>query len=480
MMAPTPVRLVLAALALLLLVPQDDASAASRARHKAPKDPSAWASQATAELLGQALSSSRGWDLLKELCDRIGARLSGSPELDEAVSWAAERMSKGDGVAVSLQEVQVPHWVRGQESLELLSGRTRFLPMLGLGMSVGTKPEGVEGEVLVVTSFDELNSLGAEQVSGRIVLFDVPFTTYGETVKYRLGGPSAAAALGAAAVLVRSVTPVSLNTPHTGTTRYQDDAPKIPAAAITVEDATHLHRLQDDGVVSRVRLRMAAEHRGDVLSSNVIAELRGREIPDEVVLVSCHLDSWDVGQGAQDDGAGCVMAMEAIRLISELDYRPRRTLRAVLFTNEENGAGGGAEYAARNQQDHVVAIEADVGCGPARGWRLDLGQSRSESVEGEEAAQAKAEELMAPIRTALEVLGAGGLRLGYGGTDIKPLVAEGTLGLGLDMDTTGYWPIHHTEADTLDKIDPLVLRRNTAVMAITAFLLAESQEPMVR
>jgi len=387
-------------------------------------------------------------------------------------------MAAFTGVEVTEQPVQVPRWVRGQESLELIAPAARPLAMLGLGMSVGTPPEGVEGDVVVVSSFDELESLGRDSVEGRIVLYDVPFTTYGATVQYRLKGPSAAARLGAVAALVRSVTPVSLNTPHTGTTAYDDEVAKIPAAAVTVEDAQTLHRLQEDGATPRVRLRMEARHEGEVPSANVVAELRGRERPEEVVLVSCHLDSWDVGQGAQDDGAGCVMAMETIRLLSELDYRPRRSIRAVLFTNEENGIAGGKTYAEQQDRSHVAVMEADIGCGPALGWRLDLGERSGREVS--ESDYAHAESIMVPIRAALRAIDGDGLRRGYAGADIKELVAGGSLGLGLDMDTSGYWPIHHTHADTLDKIDPMVLRRNTAVMAITAFLLAESEGAIER
>ena len=222
---------------------------------------------------------------------------------------------------------------------------------------------------------------------------------------------------------------------------------------------------------------MEARQEEDARSANVIAELKGRELPDEVVLVSCHLDSWDVGQGAQDDGAGCVMAMEAIRLISVLDHRPRRSVRAVLYTNEENGVVGGATYAQERKQPHVAVIEADVGCGPARGWRLDLADDDREVSEAEFRA---AEARMAPIQEALQGLKADGLRRGFAGADIKALVRQGSLGLGLDMDTSDYWPIHHTDADTLDKIDPIVLRRNTAVMAVTAFLLAEAEPAPTR
>lgn len=450
-----------------------------RGKQKSPRDAEAWAQKSSEWLQGAALQSDHGWKLLIELCDQIGARLSGSPELEEAVAWGAKRLGEIGADSVRQQEVMVPRWVRGAESLVMLEPVSRPLPMLGLGMSVGTGPEGIEGEVVVVSSFDDLEGRGRDEIEGRIVLFDVPFTSYGKTVRYRTRGPSAAAALGARAALVRSVTPVSLSTPHTGAMGYSEDAPKIPAAAITTEDAATLHRLQDAGVPIRVRLKMEARDEGMAPSANVIAELRGREKPDEVVVVSCHLDSWDVGQGAQDDGAGCVMAMEALRLIAALDYRPRRTVRAVLFTNEENGLAGGRDYAEQEsgtRQRHVAALEADIGAGVPRGWRLDLRSGTDQEVPEEQFV--RAEELFAPIQEALASLSAGGLKRGFAGADISPLVKQGVPGLGLDMDTSGYWPIHHTEADTVDKIDPMVLRRNIGVMTLTAFLLAEARETL--
>ena len=220
------------------------------------------------------------------------------------------------------------------------------LVMLGLGNSVGTPPAGVEGDVLVVRSFPELDAAAAS-VRGKIVLFNVPFTTYGETVQFRSDGPSRAAVLGAVAVLVRSVGPAGLRTPHTGALRYAEGQPQIPGAAITVEDAERLQRMQDRGTPARVRLRMEAHFLPDADSANVVGEIRGRELPNEVVVVSGHLDSWDVGSGATDDGGGCIVSWEALRLMKKLNLRPRRTIRVVLWTNEENGLRGGQAYLER-------------------------------------------------------------------------------------------------------------------------------------
>ncbi len=446
------------------------ASPALAGRRKAGPTSPERIDQASVQLMGRALTSDRAWEDLVFLCDRIGNRLSGTPSLERAIAWAKERLEEA-GVAVALEPVSVPKWVRGAERATLLAPVERDLPILGLGMTVGTPPGGAEAEVLVVGSWEELEAK-AEQARGRIVLYDVPFTTYKETVAYRSRGASEASKLGAVAALVRSVTPQSLSTPHTGALRYADDVPPIPAAALTVEDAATLHRLSDRGVVPRLRLELGAQHHGEVGSFNVVAQITGREAPQEVVVMGCHIDSWDVGQGAQDDGAGCVMVMEAIRLIAELPWAPRRTLRVVLFTNEENGlAGGHAYHAAHGTEDHVAALEADTGAGQPLGWRMDL---RGEG-EGVDAARALARARMAPIQEKLTALGATGLRESYAGADIGPLVAGGVPGLGLDFDTTGYWPIHHTDADTIDKIDPAMLRKNVAVMAITAFTLAEME-----
>ncbi len=425
--------------------------------------------QGSVQLLGRALSSDRAWDDLEHLCDRIGHRLSGSAALDRAIAWMRGRLEEG-GVPATLEPVRVPRWVRGEERATLLEPTERDLPILGLGMTVGTPPEGVEAEVLVVGSWDDLEAR-SERVAGRIVLFDVPFTTYGETVQYRGRGASEAARRGAVAALVRSVSPISLSTPHTGALRYADDAPRIPAAALTIEDAEALHRLQDRGVTPRLRLTLGAEHRGEVDSANVVGTIRGREVPDEVVLLACHLDSWDVGQGAQDDGAGCAMILEAIRLLAELPWAPRRTVRAVFFTNEENGLAGAEAYlAAHGGEIHAAAIEADTGAGAALGWRLDV-RGPAATLEQEQAA---VEALLQPLLRRLAPLGAGSVRRSYAGADIGPLVEGGVLGLGVDFDTTGYWPVHHTAADTLDKIDPALLQRNVAVVALSALYLAET------
>ncbi len=415
-------------------------------------------------LLGRALASDTTWTRLTELCDDIGPRLAGSDGLNRAIAWGAAAMAE-DGLAARLEPVTVPVWIRGAERASLLGPVPRELPILGLGGSVGTQPGGIDADVVVVHSFDELAALGKAGIEGRIVLYDVPFTTYGETVGYRWGGASAAAKHGAVAVLVRSVTPESLATPHTGAMGYDPAAPKIPAAAVTTEDSAAIARMAGKGTV-RVHLEMSAKAAPDAPSANVVGEIRGREKPDEIVVLGCHLGSWDVGQGAQDDGAGCVMVMEAGRLIASLPVPPRRTVRVVLYTNEESGLAGGKAYAAAHAMErHVAALEADTGAGRPLGFRIQGGADDEKPADLD--AFAELAGLLGPLR-------ADTLENGGAGADIGPLVATQGIGLGLINDMEPYWRIHHTAADTLDKIDPLVLRENAATVTLAAWWLAET------
>jgi carboxypeptidase Q len=417
-----------------------------------------------ARIIGAALTSDRAYRRLAHLTDRIGHRLSGSTNLERAIEWALAEM-RADGLDnVRAERVLVPHWVRGAESLELMSPTpARGLSMLGLGNSVGTPAEGITAEAVVVRSFDELDALG-ERVRGKIVVYNVPFTTYGATVQYRGAGASRAARHGAVAALVRSVTPTSLQTPHTGAMNYAADQPKIPAAALTIEGAELLQRMYDRGERPTLRLKMEAKFLPDAESANVVAEIKGSERPEEIVVVSGHFDSWDVGQGAHDDGGGCIVAWEAVRLLKELGLRPRRTVRAVLYTNEENGLRGGNAYRDAHRAElskHVLAIESDSGIYRPQGFGL--------------AATAPPQ-----VRADLEEIGKllGGIRAGRiapngGGADIGPIMREGVPGASLDVDGTHYFDIHHTEADTLDKIDPQNLALCVAAMAVMAYTVAD-------
>ena len=422
--------------------------------------------EAADRLIEAALSDGTGWEHLTEMVDAFGHRFSGSVSLELALDWILEEMEADGLERVVGEQALVPRWVRGQESLKLVRPRERDLPMLGLGGSVGTPVGGIRGEVLVVESFDELEVRAAE-AAGRIVLFDAPFTNYGATVRYRAQGAIAAARAGAVASLIRSVTPYSQQTPHTGSMSYEDGVPRIPHAAITVEDSELLHRMQDRGERIEVLLRMEARTLPDAPSRNVMAEIRGWESPDEVVVLGGHIDSWDVGQGAMDDGGGSVAGWEAVRLMKVLGLRARRTVRAVMWTNEENGLAGGNAYAeAHAAERHVLAIESDGGVFSPLGF----------GFTGSDAAFAIVQE----IGRLLEPIGAGNITRGGGGADIGPLMNQGVPGMGLRVDGTRYFWYHHTASDTIDKLDPDEFARCVAAMAVMAYVVADLPQTLPR
>ncbi|UCF18462.1 MAG: M20/M25/M40 family metallo-hydrolase, partial [Gemmatimonadota bacterium] len=358
-LGPVPIAL----LGALALQPPQPAQAQETKLDRSEPSIAAAYREAADRLIDAALADSFAFQRLGELVDRFGHRFSGSESLERALDWIIDEMQKDGLENVRGEPVLVPNWVRGAESLEMVAPRRQELPMLGLGGSVGTPPEGIRAEVLVVGSFEELEARAAE-AKGKIVLLNAPFTSYGRTVTYRVYGAIRAAQVGAVASLIRSVTPFSLQTPHTGQMRYDPDAPQIPHAAITVEDAELLQRLQERGERIEVVLKMGAQQLPDATSRNVIGEIVGWERPDEVVVLGGHIDSWDVGQGAMDDGGGSVAAWEAVRLMHALGLRPRRTVRVVLWTNEENGLRGALTYRDTHRDEidnHVLAIESDAG-----------------------------------------------------------------------------------------------------------------------
>lgn len=419
-------------------------------------------------LIDAALGDSAGFDRLTELVDRFPHRLSGSESLERALDWILTGMRQDGLEAVRGDPVTVPHWVRGPEAARMVTPWERQLPMLGLGGSVGTRAAGIEAEVLVVGSFEEL-ARRADAARGRIVLFDVPFTTYGETVRYRTGGAVAAARAGAVAALIRSVAPYSMQTPHTGTMSYEEGVPRIPAAALTVEDAMLLRRMQERGERIVVRLEMGARMLPEAQSRNVVAELRGRELPDEIVVIGGHIDSWDVGQGAMDDAGGSVAAWEAVRLMHELGMRPRRTVRVVLWTNEENGLRGAHAYRDRYRDeldDHILAVESDAGVFKPLGF----------GFSGSDEAYA----IMQQVGTLLDRIGAGEVRRGGGGADIGPIMELGVPGAGLNVDGTRYFWYHHSDADTIDKLDAREFNECVAALAVLAYVIADLPERLPR
>ncbi len=421
-------------------------------------------------LIRAATEDSAAYARLGILVDRFGHRLSGSASLEAAIDWILGEMGRDGLQNVRGEPVMVTHWERGVESAELVQPRRAPLRMLGLGGSVATPKAGITAPVLVVSSFDELKQRAAE-AKGKIVLFDAPFTEYPDTRRYRTDGASAAARVGAVACLIRSVASFSIGSPHTGRVSYDSTAARIPAAALSVEDAMLLHRLQSRGEPVVVTLKMGARTLPDVRSRNVVAEVVGREKPDEVVVLGGHIDSWDVGTGAMDDAGGSVAAWEALRLIRQLGLRPRRTIRVVLWTNEENGVQGGSAYRAAHASElakHRLAMESDNGVFQPQGYKF----------AGSDSAAA----IVTQVAKLLRPLGATKVERSQDSpeADIAPLVERGVPGIGLLVDRTRYFWYHHSDGDTLDKLDPGEVARCVAVLAVMAYVIADLPEPLPR
>lgn len=434
-------------------------------------------SQAYLELANQifdaALSEGQAYAMLRELCLDIGPRLSGSPQAAAAVEWGRQTMQRAGLQRVHLQPVLVPHWVRGavEEAtvLNAPSAGTVALNVCALGRSVGTPETGVIGEVIEVKNFEEVRALGSK-AKGKIIFYNRPMdarkrqthAAYGGAVDQRSRGAIEAAKVGAAAVLVRSMTTRLDHVPHTGAMRYEEGVRKIPAAAISTLDANFLSSLIAKDGTARVKLTLSCETLPDVPSANVLGEIRGAELPDEVIVIGGHLDSWDKGHGAHDDGAGCVQSIEALRLLKSLGLRPKRTIRAVLFINEENGTRGARTYAdsvAAGGQKHIAAIESDRGGFTPRGF----------TVKAEDAVIHK----IANWSYLFDGIGAGQISAGYGGVDIDPLNKRfGVPVIGLVVDSHRYYDYHHSDNDTFDKVNERELELGAASMAILAYVLA--------
>jgi carboxypeptidase Q len=425
---------------------------------------------ATAERIVSAALADSGvaWNKLARFLDYSGNRFTGSAALERGIDWMLAEMKKDGLDNVRGEPAMVPHWVRGAESATLVQPRVAKLPMLGLGGSIATPKGGITAEVMVVSTFDELTRRAAE-AKGKIVLFDAPFTSYGQTVAYRREGAIAASKSGAVASLIRSVTPYSLRTPHTGQMAYDSAVKKIPHAAITVEDAMMIHRMIDRGEKVVVRIEMEAQTLPDVPSRNAIGEIRGSEKPDEVVVMGGHSDSWDVGQGAMDDGGGIVVAWEALNLIKRLGLKPKRTIRVVGWVNEETMGRGGLAYRDAHKAEadkHVLVVESDGG----------VFAPQSFGFTGSDSARVIMKQIAALLgRVGPIAIGANG-----GGADIEPMMALGVPGAGLEVDGSRYFWFHHTDADTVDKLDPAEMQRCVAAMAVLAFIVADLPDRLPR
>lgn len=432
-----------------------------------------------------ALSSDYAYSQLAYLCNNIGPRLSGSPQSQAAATYVAAELRKL-GLEVKMEKVLVPHWVRGLETGELTdfagmaANTTQKIALTALGGSVATPAQGITAEVIVVNDFDELQALGRDRVAGKIVLFNAKFDqqladngfagqAYGQAAIYRGIGASSAARLGAVAALNRSAGGADYRLPHTGALRYADDAPKIPAAAVASEDADLLAYLTKDGAV-KMHLVLTPQTLPDEPSFNVVADLKGSEHPEQIVIVSGHLDSWDLGRGAIDDGAGVVMAMQTAQVLKQLGLRPKRTIRVIAWMNEENGLAGGRAYAEDHKSEianHFAAIEADLGAGHPLGF---YASGKPEILT-----------LLQPLAVILQSQGAGVTRAaGETGSDIGPLGAAGVPTFAPIQDSRTYFNYHHTAADTLDKVNPKELQENCAVIAALAYTLANMPQSLPR
>ncbi len=464
-------------------------SAASPARTPTPTaTPIVFSPQTLADLkrLQQAaLKSDYAYRQVAHLANNIGPRLSGSAQAAKAVEYVANEL-KSIGCDVQLEKVMVPHWVRGEETAALVQfpgqaeDTTQKILLCALGASVATPADGITAEVVTVKDFDELKALPREKVAGRIVLFNYSFDkqmaaegrggeAYGEAVVYRGDGPSAAARQGAVACLVRSVGGADYRLPHTGQTQYASDAPKIPAAAVTAEDAQLIVDLARQGPV-KMKLILTPQQLPDVESANVIGDIKGTEHPEQIVIVSGHLDSWDLGTGAIDDGAGVAVSMEAANLLQKLKLKPKRTIRVIAWMNEENGLAGSKQYAKDHEKEwsnHFAAMETDNGAGHPIGL----------NIKG----KFEIKKMLGPVLATLQESGAGGTSfVEHVGADIEPMEKANVPAFSPIQDSRFYFNYHHTAADTLDKIVPKELGENSAVVAVAAYALANLEQPLPR
>ncbi len=423
-------------------------------------------------IFDNALQNGKSFEMLHHLSTKVGSRLSGSPGAAAAVEWSRHVMKDFGFDSVWLQPVMVPHWVRGQQEIGRVINSKKMgtvsMNVCALGGSIGTGPEGVATTVIEVKSFDELKQLGTKNIQGKIVFFNRPmdprfidtFTAYSKAVDQRGGGASEAAKYGAVAVIVRSMSPNSEEYPHTGGMRYAENVTKIPAVAISTRHADLLSKLLKEDKELQFYLETHCETLEDAPSFNVVGEIKGGEYKDEIIVVGGHLDSWDLAQGAHDDGAGCVQSIEVLRLFKMIGYKPKRTIRAVMFMNEENGLRGGLKYAEladKNKEKHIVGIESDRGGFTPRGFTMTASDAVRQKIKS-----------WKPI---LEPYGLTDFDHEGGGADIGPLGKQGTVLIGFLPDSQRYFNYHHTPEDTIDKVDKRELELGSASMAALVYLI---------
>ena len=421
------------------------------------------------KIIKEGLINQDAYKFLYELTSKVGARVSGSPQAEKAVAWGKSKMEEINSDSVWLENMMVPRWVRGKNEIaEVTYPKKIKLNSCALGGSGGTNDKWVSGEVIKVNSVDEAKLLG-DKAKGKIIYFSRPFDqslfepgrAYGGAVDQRGRGPNEASKLGAVAAIVRSMTHALDDKPHTGATNFEKDVKKIPALAISTIDANKLNELLANGKVE-IKVKLSAQTLPDVESSNVIGQITGSEFPNEIVLVGGHLDSWDKGTGTHDDGTGCVQAMEVVNILKSLGIKPKRTIRAVLFMNEENGLRGGLDYAERRKslkEKHIAAIESDGGGFTPTGFGITTDSLKFEKIKS--------------FAYLLEEFNASRITKGGGGADINPLRESGTVMIGLDHDSQRYFDYHHSDNDTIDKVNSRELELGAIAMTILAYAISE-------
>ena len=421
----------------------------------------------------EVFMNGKAYENLRFLCKKVGPRLSGSAGAALAVEQTARMLREAGADTVYLQPCMVPRWERGAKEIgraSLNNGQTMPLNIVALGNAVGTPVGGISAQVIEVKSFKELEALGADKVKGKIVFYNYrmdprfisTFAAYGDAGVYRSAGPSRAAALGAVAVIVRTLSPVLDDNPHTGATKYEEGKPKIPAVAISTNGAVELSKAITEGKVGSVYLKTNCKMLEDVLSYNVVGEIRGAEFPSEVITVGGHLDSWDLAEGAHDDGTGCMQSIEIIRALKALGIQPKRTIRAVMFMNEENGLRGGTKYgevAKTENKKFIMALESDAGGFTPRGFGFS--------------ADARQKEKIMSWKPLFHPYGASEFKEGGGGADIGPLRPLGTALIGLNPDSQRYMDLHHAKTDVFEAVSERELNLGTVVMAAMVYLVSQ-------
>lgn len=424
------------------------------------------------KIFTETLTNGKAHALLRELTKDIGKRISGSPEAAKAVEWTKKKMIEAGADTVYLQPVMVPHWVRGEKEKAIIvetNGNKTEVPILALGNSIATPASGITVGIVEINNMEQLEKLGKEKINGKIVFYNYPFDeskvntfdSYGDAVGYRWAGPSQAAKYGAVATVCRSMTNASDNFPHTGAMRYADTLPQIPCCAISTNGADLLSRILRSNKETKFFLKQNCHFEDSVLSYNVIGEIRGSEFPNEYVTVGAHLDSWDCGEGAHDDGAGIVQCIEMIRTYKALNIKPKRTIRAVAFMNEENGLRGGKKYAAvafEKKEKHVAAMESDAGGFVPLGFGLNMPEIKKEAIRK-----------WAPLFLPYGIFD---FTKDGDGADISPLEKMDVPLIGLQVNSQRYFDFHHTDNDVFEHVNKRELLLGSAAMSSLAYLLA--------